>query len=110
MPYDLDTILRETAICLEHSLAEINRQKAEVAELKKDRYMIGADGELKLVPRTDVKKEIFEAINGFAEEVKRYYSEWCAMERTAHRQYKIVADYIDNLVKEFPEGKADEDK
>jgi hypothetical protein len=89
-------------------LGVITRKDAEIAELKKDRYMIGADGELKLVPRTDVKKEIFEAINGFAEEVKRYYSEWCAMERMAHRQYKIVADYIDNLVKKFTEGKTDE--
>lgn len=82
----------------------ITRKDAEIAELKKDRYMIGADGELKLVPRTDVKKEIFEAINVFAEEVKRYYSEWCAMERMVHRDYKIVADYIDTLVKEFEKG------
>lgn len=77
---------------------------ADIAELKKDRYMIGADGELKLVPRTDVKKEIFEAINGFAEEVKRYFSEWCAIEHMMHHHYKTVADYIDNLVKEFTEG------
>lgn len=85
-------------------LGIITRKDAEIAELKKDRYMIGEDGELKLVPRTDVKKEISEAINGFAEEVKRYFSEWCAMEHTTHRHYKIVADYIDSLVKEFTEG------
>lgn len=31
--YDIDEKLRETAICLENSLAEINRQKAEINKL-----------------------------------------------------------------------------
>lgn len=35
MPYDLDTTIRETAICLEHSIDEINSQKAEIERLKK---------------------------------------------------------------------------
>ncbi|MBQ7800299.1 MAG: hypothetical protein IJ370_07375 [Oscillospiraceae bacterium] len=35
MPYDIDTTLRETAICLENSLNEINRQKAEIESLIK---------------------------------------------------------------------------
>lgn len=36
MPYDLDTTIRETAICLEHSIDEINSQKAEIERLTKE--------------------------------------------------------------------------
>ena len=35
MPYDIDATLRETAICLENSLNEINRLQAENERLKK---------------------------------------------------------------------------
>lgn len=36
MPYDIDKTLRESAICIENALAEINRQKAEIEQLKRD--------------------------------------------------------------------------
>ncbi|MBR4016351.1 MAG: hypothetical protein IKK11_00880 [Oscillospiraceae bacterium] len=38
MPYDIDVTLRETAICLEKALNEINRQKAEIERLRKQLY------------------------------------------------------------------------
>lgn len=34
MPYDIDTTIRETAICLENAINEINRQKARIKELE----------------------------------------------------------------------------
>lgn len=33
MPYDIDKTIRETAICLENAITEINRQKSEIERL-----------------------------------------------------------------------------
>lgn len=79
----------------------INRQKAEIERLTINMNAFGL-GMKREKERADNARA--EAVNEFAEEVKRYYSELCATERMAHRQYKMVADYIDNLVKEFTEG------
>ena len=71
MPYDIDVTLRETAICLENSLNEINRQKAEIERLTAEanrykRYYF--NHEYDEMERTAKA----EAIKEFAERLKLY--------------------------------------
>ena len=46
-------------------------QKAEIERWRKDRYWLKKDGELTLLPRTDIGKIKAEAIKDFAEEVEK---------------------------------------
>ena len=46
-------------------------QKAEIERWRKDRYWLKKDGELTLLPRTDIGKIRAEAIKEFAEEVEK---------------------------------------
>lgn len=82
-----------------------DHQKADIEALKGQKKPITAED-----PATTIKRARTEAVTGFAEEVKRFFSECCKVENMSHRQYRRVADYIDRLVREKTEGKADEDK
>ena len=52
---------------IKHAVHLINRQKAEIEELKKDRYLVMPDGRIELVPRTDMEKIKGKGIKEFAE-------------------------------------------
>lgn len=82
----------------EDALGLINRQKAEIEILTKDRYIITPDGRYELLPRTDINKIRAEAITEFADRLKTYYSH---LDRTAGG---LVEYHIDQVVKETLEG------
>ncbi len=83
MPYDIDTTLRETAICLENSIDLINRQKAEIARYK--RYYFNHEYD-------KWEREIkVQAVKEFAERLKEKY----------HSAIYFDVDDIDNLLKEM---------
>jgi archaellum component FlaC len=92
MPYDIDTTLRETAICLENSLDEINRQKAEIERLNKEvdrlsQVVLYHDGQI-----ADAKAE---AIKEFAKRLQDDLGHLFII------HHPVVGELIDNLVKEM---------
>lgn len=121
MPYDLDTTIRETAICLEHSIDEINSQKAEIAEIQKNSEtlaiaLVKAKAEIE---RLQQKYELSEAereanVKGFTENLETVRAE--AIKEFAERLKEkskmplgtlygklVYLTDIDNLVKEMTE-------
>jgi hypothetical protein len=76
----------------------INRQKEEIENLTKDRYIITPDGRCELLPRTDINKIRAEAIKEFAEMLKKYYRH---IDKTAGA---LIEYTINQKVKEFLEG------
>ena len=67
MPYDIDTTIRETAICLEHSINEINRLKAEIEQYK--------DYNKKWIEKCDALKAEKEALIAGQETLQKYMAE-----------------------------------
>ena len=101
MPYDLDTTIRETAICLEHSIDEINRQKAEIERLTKE--------------NEEQDQAIINALHRMGEirdeTIKEFAEKWKAKRViiycTCGRKIDITETFNDNvniLVKEMKEG------
>ena len=86
MPYDIDVTLRETAICLEKALNEINRQKAEIERLQKHNKEYSFCNLLgnclvyskNLKDYNDMRKGLkAEGIKEFAEEAVRDIDTYC---------------------------------
>lgn len=75
-------------------------QKAEIERWRKDRYWLKKDGELTLLPRTDIGKIRAEAIKDFAERLKKLWS----MPDGEIVCRTVYTDEIDNLVKEMTEN------
>ena len=110
MPYDLDTTIRETAICLEHSIDEINRQKATIERLKElidvlETDNINANMNLEHIQyefdllNQEKSAVIAEAIKEFAKRLKStmFNEDFLLCEHCD------MANIIDNLVKEMTE-------
>jgi hypothetical protein len=55
---------------IDDALALINRQKAEIEKLGRDRYQLLPDGRVELIPRTDINAIKAEAIKEFAQRLK----------------------------------------
>lgn len=103
MPYDLDTTIRETAICLEHSIDEINRQKAEIERLQQKYELSEAEREANVKGFTETLKTVrAEAIKEFAERAKMLKCHYSETEYTFDFD-GVTVDDIDNLVKEMTE-------
>lgn len=100
MPYDLDTTIRETAICLEHSIDEINSQKAEIERLQQKYELSEAEREANVKGFTESLETVrAEAIKEFAERLKStmFNEDFLLCEPCD------MANIIDNLAKEMTE-------
>lgn len=75
MPYDFDKTIRETAICLENAITEINRQQAEIERFSRAIHNMStttevqtrAENEFQWLQINRVKQARAEAITEFAE-------------------------------------------
>lgn len=116
MPYDIDKTIRETAICLENAITEINRQKAELTQYAHDQHelMIEKDelfdiaekqkAEIERLQKynTDIARKHYndgraEAITEFEERLKKevlFDSGWGVLQ----------PGVIDQIAKELKEG------
>jgi Fic family protein len=66
MPYDIDTTLRESAICLENALNEINRQQAEIERLQNDLAISRKETKRYATRRAEAIKEYKEKLREHA--------------------------------------------
>jgi hypothetical protein len=88
---------------LKNVLDLINRQKAEIERLKQDRYLAKENGEIELMPRTNIEKIKTEAIKdllGKLEPLKKFRS--CM----ADSEYELTVTMreIDAVAKELVGG------
>jgi hypothetical protein len=92
----------------------INRQKAEIERLEKN--LDEKNEELDkvydaLADSVKISAVIrAEAVTEFAERLKATMEDFARMDFRGSTYFCVGLHHIDNLVKEFPEGKADEDK
>lgn len=101
MPYDIDTTIRETAICLENAIEKIKLQKAEISV--KNRLLDIAEEKFKTIKA--------EAITEFAERLKatprRFHVEYVEyFDRPSIEKLVLFIDDndIDQIAKAMKEG------
>jgi hypothetical protein len=97
MPYDIDATLRETAICLENSLNEINHLQAENERLKKGWR---ADVILTADAKAEAYKECIEKAKSEIDSQSHSRSLEASGER--FRIHKILDNLLKELVGEQP--------
>lgn len=110
MPYDIDKTIRETAICLENAITEINRQKGEIEKLEADNDKLAEDWSNLTIEKDQlfdeaqalIKKSKAEAITELIDKAKKhafpddFYAEGCV----------YIAD-LDQIAKEMKGGGSD---
>ena len=93
----------------ENALNLINRQRAEIERRKKDKYLIEENGEIELLPRTDIEEIKSEAIKEFVERLTDIIQENVnrSLDNPNGFDYYPIDVFkdIDNLVKEMAEEK-----